>query len=58
MDKMPLAAAATAPTTNAGKLPPPNRASHGPLITDTTIYIYTNMYSQLSQYLTCIKGSN
>lgn len=35
--KTPLAAAAMAPTTNAGKLPPPNRASHGPLATETTI---------------------
>lgn len=36
----PLAAAATAPTKNAGKLPPPNSASHGPLKNDTNIYIY------------------
>ncbi|MFX6536195.1 hypothetical protein ABTG41_18365 [Acinetobacter baumannii] len=35
--KIPLAAAAIAPTTNAGMLPPPNNASHGPLATDTTI---------------------
>lgn len=35
--KIPLAAAATAPTMNAGKLPPPNKASHGPLSNDTTI---------------------
>jgi hypothetical protein len=34
---IPLAAAATAPTTNAGKLPPPNKASQGPLVTDTNI---------------------
>lgn len=32
-----LAVAATAPTTNAGKFPPPNIASHGPLVTDTNI---------------------
>jgi hypothetical protein len=34
---IPLTAAATAPTTKAGGLPPPKRASHGPLATDTNI---------------------
>lgn len=34
---IPLNNAATAPNTNAGKFPPPNRSSHGPLITDTSI---------------------
>lgn len=32
-----LTAAATAPTMNAGKLPPPNRSSQGPLSADTNI---------------------
>lgn len=35
--KTPLMAAAIAPTMNAGKFPPPKRASHGPLATETTI---------------------
>ena len=42
-DSMALAAAATAPTTNAGKFPPPNNASHGPLVTDTNICFFTTI---------------
>ena len=38
-----LTAAATAPTTNAGKLPPPNRASQGPLSADTNIWAYIKL---------------
>ena len=34
---IPLIAAAIAPTTNAGRLPPPNKESQGPLVTDTSI---------------------
>ena len=34
---IPLIAAAIAPTTNAGRLPPPNKESQGPLVTDTII---------------------
>jgi hypothetical protein len=34
---IPLAAAATAPTTKAGRFPPPKRASQGPAATETTI---------------------
>lgn len=33
----PLATAATAPTTKAGRFPPPKSESHGPLPTETTI---------------------
>jgi hypothetical protein len=36
-ESIPLAAAATAPTRNAGKFPPPNRASQGPLANETNI---------------------
>ena len=35
---IPLIAAAIAPTTNAGRLPPPNKESQGPLVTDTSIF--------------------
>ena len=34
---IPLIAAAIAPTTNAGRLPPPNKESQGPLVIDTSI---------------------
>ncbi|MCI57916.1 hypothetical protein A2U01_0079168, partial [Trifolium medium] len=34
---MALVSAATAPTTNAGKLPPPNNLSNWPLSEDTNI---------------------
>lgn len=38
---IPLAAAATAPSTKAGRFPPPNIASNGPLPKDTNICIYS-----------------
>lgn len=44
-----LAAAAMAPTTNAGKLPPPKRASHGPLSTDTIICFRVEV-AKLAEY--------
>lgn len=46
--KTPLAAAATAPTTNPGKFPPPNKSSQGPPTSDTNIYIIKKKTSSYS----------
>jgi len=44
-----LMTAATAPTTNAGKLPPPNKASHGPLNDDTIIWKCVQIPNKLNK---------
>ena len=41
--KTPLITAENAPSTKAGKFPPPNSLSHGPQIIDTNICISTKL---------------